>query len=183
VFWGDFFWGRILLGPDLRSQLFMFWITCMKSLNSEILLLGTSFASTWLSTLTQLLKQCPLMNQQGHILTFPFQVTHPSMFLLAKDPPHVSPWASLNALGGELLMTLLLFFFLLPFLSSGSSSFLSILGVWVTLVSGVGAVKTDGSLSSNVPKQTCSMIDLKSMMESSTLLQNVAVMHSSNHKW
>jgi hypothetical protein len=100
----------------------------------------------------QLSKQCPLMNQQGHILTFPFQVTCPSMFLLAKDPPHVSPWASLKASGGELLMTLLLFFFLLPFSSSGISILLSIFGVGVALIAGAGAVKTDnGSLSSKVP--------------------------------
>jgi hypothetical protein len=80
-------------------------------------------------------------------------------------------------------MTLLLFFFLLPFLSSVSSILLSIFGIGVTLIVGVGAVKTDGSLSSKLPKWTCSMIDLNSRMESLTLLQDVAVMHSSNHNW
>ena len=123
------------------------------------------------------------MNQQGHILTFPFQVTGPLTFLLAKDPPRVSPWVSLKASEGDLLMNLLLFFSLLPFLSTGSSILLSIFGIGVTLIVGVGAVKTDGSLSSKLPKWTCSMIDLNSRMESLTLLQDVAVMHSSNHNW
>jgi hypothetical protein len=80
-------------------------------------------------------------------------------------------------------MTLLLFFFLLPILSAGSSILLSIFGVRVTLITEAGAAKTEGSLSLKVPKRTCSMIGLKFRMESSTLLQDMAVMHSSNHKW
>ncbi len=53
---GGFFGGRILLSPDLWSQLLLSLMTCMKSLNSEILGLGMRRASTWLSGLMQLSK-------------------------------------------------------------------------------------------------------------------------------
>ncbi len=54
---GGFLGGRILLSPDLWSQLLLSLMTCMKSLNSEILGLGVRHASTWLSALMQLSKQ------------------------------------------------------------------------------------------------------------------------------
>jgi hypothetical protein len=54
---GGFLGGRILLSPDLWSQLLLSLMTCMKSLNSEILGLGMRRASTWLSALMQMSKQ------------------------------------------------------------------------------------------------------------------------------
>ena len=125
----------------------------MRSLNSDIFWFGMSFASTRLSALMQLSKQCLLMKQRGYILHFPFQVTRPLTFLLAKEPPHVSLLRSLKASGGNLFVILLLFFFL--FLSSTSSALLSILGVGVVSISLIGgAVNTDGRVSLTAPMRT-----------------------------
>ncbi len=54
---GGFLGGWILLSPNLRSQLLLSLMTCMETLNSEILGLGMRHASTWLSALMQLSKQ------------------------------------------------------------------------------------------------------------------------------
>ncbi len=54
---GGFLGGRILLSPNLWSQLLLSLMTCMKSLNSEILGLEMRRASMWLSALMQLSKQ------------------------------------------------------------------------------------------------------------------------------
>ncbi len=54
---GGFLGGRILLSPNLWSQLLLSLMTCMKSLNSEILGLGMRRTSMWLSVLMQLSNQ------------------------------------------------------------------------------------------------------------------------------
>ncbi len=54
---GGYLGGWILLSPNLWSQLLLSLMTCMKSLNSEILGLGMKRASTWLFALMQLSKQ------------------------------------------------------------------------------------------------------------------------------
>ncbi len=183
--------GQTPLGSDLNRQFLLVAlssrVSCTNSLNSDIFADLILFASAWLSALMQLSKQWPQIFQQGHILQFPSQWTLSETCMLAKSFAHISTCLSLNSWHGEELFTLLFIFFsprppfppcFFPpgFLALSAGSF-----VGASLF--FGAAKDEGSFSSKVPKQTCSMRPQKLRIVSLTLVLIVAVMQSSNHSW
>jgi hypothetical protein len=119
-------------------------------------------------------------------LQSPSHVTLPCTFLLAKDTPHVLPWASLNLAGGEALTILLLIFFplflfLFPLFSLPfyPPPFLRV------MIGSLGSdsEKAEQRLRLKVPKWTDLIRLRKSSRLLSTLFLLLAFEHSSRHSW